>query len=84
MAKNECENVATTLVVPSAYKLTAQTAIAAVERVLTGKVANGFSTPSRAFGNEFILAIPEMELKWGNQQWSPQPADSDKPSRQQN
>lgn len=77
-------SVVATLLVPSAYKLTALAATAAVERVLIGKVANGFSTPSRAFGKEFILEIPGTELIWDKQQWSPQPADSDKPSRQQN
>ena len=60
-------SVAATLVVPSAYKLTALTATAASERVLAGNVATGFSTPSLAFGKDVILAIPGTELKSGNQ-----------------
>jgi len=47
-----------TLETPNGYRLTALSAVAAVKRVLAGGVAPGFQTPARAFGREFILAIP--------------------------
>jgi short subunit dehydrogenase-like uncharacterized protein len=33
------------------------TAVAAVERVLTGQAPAGFQTPSRAYGADFILEM---------------------------
>jgi short subunit dehydrogenase-like uncharacterized protein len=56
-------SVEATLVVHSGYKLTALTALASADRVLAGNVPLGFSTPSRAFGKEFILSIAGTELK---------------------
>ena len=53
---------ATALVVaPDGYTLTARTAVAAAQRVLAGDVGGGFSTPSQAFGADFILAQPGVE-----------------------
>ncbi len=46
-----------TLVVPSGYKLTVLTALAACERVLAGDAPKGFATPSQAFGMDFIREI---------------------------
>lgn len=46
------------LVAPDGYTLTARTAVAAARRVLAGRVAPGFHTPSRAFGADFILEVP--------------------------
>ena len=43
------------LVAPEGYTLTARTAVASALRVLGGGVVTGFSTPSRAFGPDFIL-----------------------------
>ena len=43
---------------PQSYALTAMTAVAAVSRVLGGTVVPGFQTPSRVFGEDFILGIP--------------------------
>jgi short subunit dehydrogenase-like uncharacterized protein len=43
---------------PNGYRLTALTAVAAVERMLAGDIATGFQTPARAFGARFILGIP--------------------------
>ena len=57
-------SVEATLLTPSGYLLTAQTALACLERVLTGDAPRGFSTPSRAFGAEFILGIPETDFRW--------------------
>jgi short subunit dehydrogenase-like uncharacterized protein len=43
---------------PEAYTLTALTALAIAEKVLTGHAPVGFQTPSRAYGADFILQIP--------------------------
>jgi short subunit dehydrogenase-like uncharacterized protein len=40
---------------PDGYTLTAETALAAVERVLSGDFKPGFQTPSLAYGADFIL-----------------------------
>jgi short subunit dehydrogenase-like uncharacterized protein len=46
------------------YRLTVLTALASLERVLAGEAPPGFSTPSKAFGPEFILSFPETDLRW--------------------
>lgn len=46
---------------PEGYALTAQTAIAAVEKVLAGQARPGFQTPSRAFGPDFILEFSGVQ-----------------------
>ena len=56
--------VEATLVTPNGYTLAALTALASVEKVLTGEAPAGFSTPSKAFGAEFILGVPDTELRW--------------------
>lgn len=43
---------------PESYAWSAQTALAAVEKILRGNVPPGFQTPSRAFGPDFVLEIP--------------------------
>jgi short subunit dehydrogenase-like uncharacterized protein len=43
------------------YTLTALTALAAVQEVLTGQAPAGFQTPSRAYGADFVLEIPGVE-----------------------
>ena len=53
-----------TLQTPPAYRLTALTALASLEKVLSGEAPRGFSTPSKAFGAEFILSIPDTDLRW--------------------
>jgi short subunit dehydrogenase-like uncharacterized protein len=40
---------------PEGYKLTAETALESVLRVLDGKVPAGFQTPALAFGTDYIL-----------------------------
>ncbi len=54
-----------TLETPEGYTLTVDTALAAVERVVRGETQPGFTTPSKAFGNDFILSVPgtDMELR---------------------
>ena len=48
------------LTTPEGYTLTALTAVASVQKVLSGVVLPGFQTPSRAFGADFILEIPAV------------------------
>ena len=47
--------VVTCLETPNGYSLTAETALAAVRRVLAGDIKAGFQTPSMAYGSDFIL-----------------------------
>lgn len=47
---------------PDGYRFTVSSALAAVERVLAGEVPAGFSTPSKAFGNDFVLTLPDTRL----------------------
>jgi short subunit dehydrogenase-like uncharacterized protein len=44
------------------YSLTVHTALESVRRVLAGDVSTGFKTPSRAFGAEFILTMPQTSV----------------------
>jgi saccharopine dehydrogenase (NAD+, L-lysine-forming) len=43
---------------PDGYELTVSSALASAERVLSGAVAPGATTPSRAFGNDFVTKLP--------------------------
>ena len=47
--------VVTRLETPNGYSLTAETALAAVRRVLAGDFKAGFQTPAMAYGADFIL-----------------------------
>jgi short subunit dehydrogenase-like uncharacterized protein len=47
--------VTSRLTAPEGYRLTALTAVAAVQRVLAGQAPAGFQTPSRAYGADWIL-----------------------------
>lgn len=51
-----------TLETPDGYTLTATSATAAMERVLRDGLPGGFLTPSKAFGKEFVLSLPEVRL----------------------
>lgn len=42
---------------PEGYTLTAQSALAVVQRVLAGDAPPGFQTPSSAYGCDFVLAL---------------------------
>lgn len=58
-ARNAAGRRATaTLETPEAYRLTAISAVASVERVLAGGVQPGAWTASRAFGAEFVTELP--------------------------
>ena len=54
-----------TLQTPGGYRLTVSTALACVERVLSGPAPSGFSTPAQAFGADLILTLPETDFRWG-------------------
>ena len=59
----EGNSVEATLQTPGGYTLTALTALASLEKVLAGEAPAGFSTPSKAFGAEFILGIPDTDFR---------------------
>lgn len=64
VADDKGVTVEATLETLSSYRLTVLTALAALERVLAGRVPPGFHTPARAFGQEFILEIPGSRIAW--------------------
>ena len=47
---------------PNGYAFTVEAALEAVRRVRAGQVAAGAWTPSRAFGADFVLALPDVQL----------------------
>jgi short subunit dehydrogenase-like uncharacterized protein len=60
------EWVTATLETPEGYRLTAESAVECVQRVLAGKVPPGSWTPGRAFGPHFAAELPgvvEGELR---------------------
>lgn len=62
-AKNAAgKTVTATLETPEAYAFTAVAAVAAVERVLAGKVAPGSWTPARAFGKDFVAGLTGVRI----------------------
>ena len=56
--------VEATLETPEGYRLTSFTSAACLRRVLDGAMLPGFATPSQAFGKEFMLSIPDVDLRW--------------------
>jgi short subunit dehydrogenase-like uncharacterized protein len=46
---------------PDGYTLTVLAVLALVERVLGGQAPAGFQTPSRAFGPDFVLGLPDVK-----------------------
>jgi short subunit dehydrogenase-like uncharacterized protein len=59
-------DVSATMTTMEGYTLTAHTAVEAARRVVAGGVATGFQTPSKAFGKEFILSMPETSVEFTN------------------
>jgi len=60
------ERVTATLETPEGYRLTAESAVECVQRVLAGQVPPGSWTPGRAFGPHFAAELPgvvEGELR---------------------
>ena len=47
---------------PESYQLTVDSALSATERVLAGGVMAGVTTPSLAFGAEFVLSLNDVRL----------------------
>ncbi len=45
------------LTLPDGYTFTAQAALAAVDRALSGQAPAGFQTPAKAFGPDFVLGL---------------------------
>ena len=64
MSDDQGKTVSATLETTSGYQLTALTAVAALEKSLAREVPRGFSTASQAFGAEFILTIPDTDIRW--------------------
>jgi short subunit dehydrogenase-like uncharacterized protein len=58
----EGQSVEATLQTPNGYTLTVLTALAAVERTLQTPPPPGFHTPSGAFGEDFVLKVPGVEM----------------------
>lgn len=55
------DRVVSRLRTPEGYTLTAMTALAAVDHVLSGKAPAGFQTPGKAFGADFVLEFAGVE-----------------------
>jgi short subunit dehydrogenase-like uncharacterized protein len=56
-------SIEATLDTPGGYQLTMLTALASIDRVLSGGIGPGFTTPSKAFGREFILEMPDTRFE---------------------
>ena len=52
-----------TLVTPDGYELTVLTALESVQRVAAGAVTPGATTPSMAFGPDYITEFPGCDLQ---------------------
>jgi short subunit dehydrogenase-like uncharacterized protein len=64
VSDDQGKSVSATLETLSGYKLTALTAVSALEKTLAGQAPHGFATPSQAFGREFILSFPDTRIDW--------------------
>lgn len=58
---NKEQEFEATLTTPEGYRLTALTAIAAVQNLIENHGTSGFKTPSMAFGPDFILEIENTQ-----------------------
>ena len=67
MVDEQGKSIEATLDTLDGYTLTVHTALAAVEKVVGGKIAPGFATPSKAFGAEFICSMPDSIVQWPQQ-----------------
>ncbi|HPQ67987.1 MAG TPA: saccharopine dehydrogenase NADP-binding domain-containing protein [bacterium] len=56
------EKVTLTITAPEAYKLTADSVLKAVQRVLAGNVEPGAWTPAQAFGMDFIRELDDVHV----------------------
>jgi short subunit dehydrogenase-like uncharacterized protein len=55
--------VEATLETLGGYPLTVLTTVTVLEKVLSGEGPKGYATPSMAFGKDFILTMPDTDLK---------------------
>lgn len=55
--------VEATLETLGGYPLTVLTTVTVLEKVLAGEGPKGYATPSMAFGKDFILTMPDTDLK---------------------
>ncbi len=61
-AENEKgQQVRVKLRTPEAYRFTAETSLAIVERILAGDLKVGFQTPSMAYGPDFVMTFDGVE-----------------------
>jgi short subunit dehydrogenase-like uncharacterized protein len=65
-ARDSQRVVQASLRTPEAYHLTSLTSVEILRRILDGEVEPGFQTPSRVFGEDFILGFPGVrrETDW--------------------
>ena len=64
VADAQGHSVQATLQTLEGYRLTVLTALASLDKVLAGEAPPGFSTPSKAFGPDFILGFPQTDVRW--------------------
>ena len=59
---NTKETLELFLETPEGYQLTAKTSVLIIKKILEENIQSGFLTPSKAFGEKFILEIPGTSL----------------------
>jgi short subunit dehydrogenase-like uncharacterized protein len=64
VSDDQGKSASATLETVSGYKLTAITAVMALERVLAKQAPKGFSTASQAFGRQFIMEVPDTDIRF--------------------
>ncbi len=64
VSDDQGNSVSATLETLSGYRLTYETAVAALQRTLPRQIPRGFLTASQAFGKDFILGFPKTDLRW--------------------
>ena len=57
-------SVTATLSGPGGYVITYETALAAVERMISGEIEPGYRTPSQAFGMQFIRDACDVDIQF--------------------
>jgi short subunit dehydrogenase-like uncharacterized protein len=62
VADDDGRSASAVLVGPEAYDFTALTALAVLERALSGGAPTGYQTPGKAYGPELVLDIEGVEL----------------------
>lgn len=65
VADDAGRSVEATFETPGGYPLTVATSLAVIERLLANEGPTGFATTSQAFGKDFILSVPGVDLQLG-------------------